>query len=140
MRGAGQNYFAIGAQVDVRTGGVWQMDEVRSGTGYKSQDELTLHFGMNAATIADEVVVHWPGGANRTFYGLATNRRYLLYPTSMVGDFDFDLDVDSSDSAVFLNVLLGIDGSAEHLALSDSNGDFALDGRDVPGFVSHMIP
>lgn len=140
VRGAGGNYFAIGAQVDVRSGSVWQMDEVRSGTGFKSQDELTLHFGMNLATIADEVLVHWPGGASRTFSGLATNRRYLVYPTSMLGDFDFDLDVDGADAAVFVSVLLGTDGNAEHVALADSNGDFVIDGRDIAGFVGRMSP
>lgn len=139
MRGPGDNYFAIGAQLDVRTGGIWQMGEVRSGTNYKSQDELTLHFGVNQATVADEIVAHWPGGATRTLHNAPTNHRYVIYPPSMLADFDSDLDVDGADIAVFVQVLLGLDTNPEHVALADTSGDFVVDGADIAGVVARAL-
>ena len=46
LLGAGGNTDAIGARVVVSVGGAVQMREVRAGTGYLSQDDLRLHFGL----------------------------------------------------------------------------------------------
>ncbi len=139
LRGPGANHFAIGAQLDVRTGSVWQMDEVRSGTGYKSQDELTLHFGLDQAAVADEVIARWPGGAERRFFNLAANRRYTIYAPSQLGDYDRSGTVKDDDLAIFVEVLLGLDTDETHVLLSDFSGDFRADGDDVPGFVGRLI-
>ena len=54
------NRTAIGARVRVTAGKHTQMDEVHSGGSVMSQDDLRLHFGLGAATVADEVEVTWP--------------------------------------------------------------------------------
>jgi hypothetical protein len=61
--GTRSNRSAIGARVAVTAGGRTQIDEVRSGGSYLSQNDLRLHFGLGAATRADSISVRWPSGA-----------------------------------------------------------------------------
>ena len=39
-----------------------QIDEVRSGGSWISQNDLRLHFGLGSALHADEITLRWPGG------------------------------------------------------------------------------
>ena len=50
------------------------MREVRAGTGYLSQDDLRLHFGLGTAIAADSLVVRWPDGVEERMDGVAGNR------------------------------------------------------------------
>ena len=50
-----------------------QMDEVRSGGSYLSQNDLRVHFGLGDARTAD-VEVHWPSGEVDRLAGLEVNR------------------------------------------------------------------
>ncbi len=52
---------AIGARVIVTAGGHKQIDEVRSGGSYISQNDFRLHFGLGSAATA-EVSIRWPDG------------------------------------------------------------------------------
>lgn len=61
----GANPSAIGARVRVRTGDVTQTREVYGGQGHAGhQDGKTLHFGLGAHAVADEVTVRWPDRAS----------------------------------------------------------------------------
>jgi hypothetical protein len=60
--GTHSNRDGIGARVAIRSGGVWQIDEVRSGGSYLSQNDLRLHFGLGASGEINELVVKWLGG------------------------------------------------------------------------------
>ncbi len=70
-----------------------------------------------------------------------------LYPDVVdIGAFEFvrgDVDgngtLDSSDVAVFVDVLLGIDTDGAHIARADLNCDSAADGRDVQALISLLI-
>jgi hypothetical protein len=59
--GTKSNRSGIGARVICTTGQHHQMDEVRSGGSYMSQNDLRVHFGLGAATQAD-IEVRWPSG------------------------------------------------------------------------------
>jgi hypothetical protein len=59
--GTKSNRSAIGARVVCTTGKHRQLDEVRSGGSYMSQNDLRIHFGLGTATQAD-IEVHWPSG------------------------------------------------------------------------------
>jgi hypothetical protein len=60
--GVKSNRSGIGARVFCSTaGGRPQMDEVRSGGSYISQNDLRVHFGLGKATSA-EIEVRWPSG------------------------------------------------------------------------------
>ncbi|MEX2262296.1 MAG: CRTAC1 family protein [Bryobacteraceae bacterium] len=52
----------IGARVYVTAGGLKQMREVRSQSGYLSVSDPRAHFGLGAAATADAVDVVWPDG------------------------------------------------------------------------------
>jgi hypothetical protein len=70
--GTKSNKSAIGARVYCTTDKHRQMDEVRSGGSYISQNDLRIHFGLAKATHAD-IEVHWPSGVLDRFSGLAAN-------------------------------------------------------------------
>jgi enediyne biosynthesis protein E4 len=55
-----------------------QIDEVRSGGSYYSQNDLRMHFGLDQATKADTVEIAWPSGQKDTLYELAANKLYVI--------------------------------------------------------------
>ncbi len=66
LQGTRANRSALGARVKVTAGGKTQVDEVRSGGSYLSQNDLRLHFGLGAATEVDRIEIKWPGGKTQT--------------------------------------------------------------------------
>jgi hypothetical protein len=60
--GMKSNKAAIGARVTVKAGGFTQIDEVRGGASYLSQNDLRLHFGLGASEKISEVDIRWPNG------------------------------------------------------------------------------
>ncbi len=74
----GLNRFAVGARVRVRMGNRFQVREIRSGTGYLSQDDLRLHFGLGDAAAAEELTVRWPGGEEESFGDVAGGRQVVI--------------------------------------------------------------
>jgi enediyne biosynthesis protein E4 len=55
-----------------------QVDEVRSGGSYYSQNDLRLHFGLDQASVVDLLEVRWPSGQIDVFKNLEVNRLYIL--------------------------------------------------------------
>ena len=51
-----------------------QIDEVRSGGGYFSQNDLRVHFGVGKATKVDLLEVRWPSGQVDTVKDVAVNQ------------------------------------------------------------------
>jgi hypothetical protein len=74
LTGTRSNRDAIGAKVTVTAAGKRQIDEVRSGTSYLSQNELVLHFGLGAATQAEKVEIRWPSGKRQTLSGVRADQ------------------------------------------------------------------
>lgn len=64
---------AIGARVTVTTDKMKQMDEVRSGGSYISQNDLRLHFGLRKAISAD-IAIRWPDGKTESIAGVAAGQ------------------------------------------------------------------
>ncbi|MFQ5776590.1 MAG: CRTAC1 family protein [Terriglobia bacterium] len=60
--GTKSNRDGIGARVVVRVGDRMQVDEVRSGGSYISQNDFRLHFALGGSSRADQVRVRWPSG------------------------------------------------------------------------------
>jgi hypothetical protein len=65
--GTRSNRDAIGARVTLRTGDRIRVEEKRSATGYLSQNDPRLHFGLGSLDRVDEIEVRWPSGAIERF-------------------------------------------------------------------------
>ena len=72
--GVNSNRDGIGARVKVVSGDLTQIDEVRSGGSYISQNDLRLHFGLEKRTNIDLLEVRWPSGAIDKVTDLSANR------------------------------------------------------------------
>jgi hypothetical protein len=63
LQGVKSNRLALGARVTFTAGNMTQIEEVRSGGSYLSQNDLRIHFGLGVATKIDAVEIRWPSGA-----------------------------------------------------------------------------
>ncbi|HXF26773.1 MAG TPA: ASPIC/UnbV domain-containing protein, partial [Bryobacteraceae bacterium] len=55
-----------------------QMDELRSGGSYFSQNDLRMHFGLEQATKVDMVEIRWLSGQVDRLTDLDANRLYVI--------------------------------------------------------------
>jgi enediyne biosynthesis protein E4 len=62
LQGTKSNRNAAGARVELKAGGLTQIDEVHAGDSYISHSDWRLHFGLGAATTVDQITVRWPAG------------------------------------------------------------------------------
>jgi len=82
--GTKSNRSAIGARISVTTQQgaepkpLVQIEEVRSGGSYFSQNDLRIHFGLDAATKADLVEIAWPSGHVDRWKDLAAGALYVV--------------------------------------------------------------
>ena len=72
------NRDAIGARVTVVSEGLTQIREVKSGSGYLSQNDLRLHFGLGAATSVDTLTARWLCGKVQTLQNVETNQILVI--------------------------------------------------------------
>ena len=68
------NRDAIGARVTLISDGLTQVREVKSGSGYLSQNDLRLHFGVGDAESVGPLKVRWPCGNVQILQHLETNQ------------------------------------------------------------------
>jgi hypothetical protein len=76
--GKRSNRSAIGARVRCFVGAGRQVQEVRGGGSYASQNDLRVHFGLGAAAMADRIEVRWPSGLEESWSEVAADRVLVL--------------------------------------------------------------
>jgi hypothetical protein len=83
--GTKSNRTGVGAKISVTTPHdgpgnkpLVQIEEVRSGGSYFSQNDLRIHFGLNQATKAESVKIVWPSGQVDIWKDLPANALYVL--------------------------------------------------------------
>ena len=74
LKGTKSNRDGIGARVEVFAAGKRQTAERVAGSGYLSQDDSRMHFGLDAATSIDKLLIHWPSGHEQTLEKLSVDR------------------------------------------------------------------
>jgi hypothetical protein len=78
LEGETSNRSAIGALIVVETimndKTRRQVREVSTHSGWRSQGELTQHFGLGTATAVSKVVINWPSGYSDTIVGPPINQ------------------------------------------------------------------
>jgi hypothetical protein len=84
--GTKSNRAAIGARVTIRSAGVKQFSEVRSGASYLSQNDLRLHFGLGTASKMESVEIRWPNGTTETLQNVPADAIYTIIEGSGIRD------------------------------------------------------
>ena len=72
------NRDAIGVRVTITAGSLTQIREVKSGSGYLSQNDLRLHFGLGTARRVDTLTVRWLCGKRQTLRDVETNQVLVI--------------------------------------------------------------
>ncbi len=83
--GTKSNRTGIGARVIVSAktnsaskDALRQIDEVRSGGSYFSQNDMRLHFGLDRAESVDSLEILWPSGTHDLWKDLPSNSLYVV--------------------------------------------------------------
>jgi hypothetical protein len=76
--GTRSNRNAIGARVTLSGADGTQVQEVRGGGSYFSQNDLRVHFGLGQATRVDRVGVRWPDGTEEQWKDVPIDRIVTL--------------------------------------------------------------
>jgi enediyne biosynthesis protein E4 len=66
LKGSKSNRDGLGAHLELTAGGRTQVAERSAGSGYLSQDDDRIHFGLGAATKVDKLLIRWPSGKEQT--------------------------------------------------------------------------
>jgi hypothetical protein len=78
LEGTKSNRLALNARLKAVAGDLVQVDEVRSGGSYLSQNDLRIHFGLGSHERLDRVEILWPSGETETINNLAADRFYAV--------------------------------------------------------------
>jgi predicted nucleotidyltransferase len=76
--GVKSNRDGIGARIKCVTENGSQIDEVRSGGSYYSQNDLRIHFGLGKNQQVERLEISWPSGKVDTFRNLAANQLVVV--------------------------------------------------------------
>jgi len=72
--GTKSNRDGIGAHLALIAGGRTQIAERIAGSGYLSQDDGRVHFGLGSAPKIDKLTIHWPSGKEQVLENLQPDR------------------------------------------------------------------
>jgi len=72
--GTRSNRSAIGAEVVLETGDLTQRRIVDGGSGFASQNDRRIHFGLGTREWVDRIVIHWPSGTQQVLQRPAIDR------------------------------------------------------------------
>lgn len=76
--GTKSNRSGIGARILCVTGDHKQIDEVRSGGSWASQNDLRVHFGLGSAAKVDRLEIRWPSGQVDKVENLTADQLYYV--------------------------------------------------------------
>ncbi|RNC84419.1 MAG: CRTAC1 family protein [Balneola sp.] len=71
--GQESNSYGIGAKVELYANGLVQRRWVYPVTGYASQNDYRIHFGLDTSLMIDSVIVYWPSGTIDRYSSIRSN-------------------------------------------------------------------
>jgi enediyne biosynthesis protein E4 len=74
LKGTTSNRDGIGARVKISAGGKVQSTQKKSTTGYLSQNDPRLHFGLAKAESVDKIEIRWPSGKMQVLENVKANQ------------------------------------------------------------------
>ncbi len=78
LQGVQSNRNALGARVELVSGDLRLVDQVRSGASYLSQSDMRLFFGLGTRRRVDRLEVLWPSGLVEAVEDLRVNQEITL--------------------------------------------------------------
>ena len=78
LAGVKSNRDGIGARIKCVTESGTQIDEVRSGGSYYSQNDLRVHFGLGKNQRVESLEISWPSGRVDTLRNVAANQLVVV--------------------------------------------------------------
>ena len=82
LEGVTSNRSAIGARIELVTRAdgesLLQVREVSAHSGWRSQNDLTQHFGLGSAAAVESLTVYWPSGAIQNVVVDGVNKRVSI--------------------------------------------------------------
>ena len=76
LEGTISNRSGVGSKIYVTIGNLTLVREVRSGSGYVSQNDLRAHFGLGEANLVDHIQIKWLSGS--------VSNRYKVMPSQII--------------------------------------------------------
>ncbi len=76
--GTRSNRSAIGARVRLFSSDGVQLQEVRGGGSYFSQNDPRVHFGLGRSAVMDRIEIRWPNGLEEQWKNLEVDRIVML--------------------------------------------------------------
>lgn len=76
--GRKSNRDGIGARIEVTTGDLRQVWEVKRTLGIYSVSDSRAHFGLGESAVIDRVTVRWPRGIVQEFTDVTADRHYIV--------------------------------------------------------------
>lgn len=74
LTGTVSNRDAVGARIKIVSAGRLQIAQKRSTTGYLSQGDSRLHFGLGKSSIVELIEIIWPSGTIQTIENVEANQ------------------------------------------------------------------
>ncbi len=78
LQGSDGNTSAIGASVTLEHSGKREIQTVLAGSGFSSQNDLTLHFGLGPKARVERATIRWPSGRERVVEALTVRQRHRI--------------------------------------------------------------
>ena len=96
LRGSKSNRMGLGCWIRIKVkhadgSSFWQTRYMSDNTGYSSQNEPIVHFGLDQNKSIDILEVHWPSGIVDRFKNLAANQFYNVEEGGSIRPFNLDL-------------------------------------------------
>ena len=76
------NRSAIGARVTLHFDGTERASVVTGGSGFASQNDRRLYFGLGSTRTVDRAVVEWPSGRRQVLHDLSADRLHVVRETN----------------------------------------------------------
>jgi hypothetical protein len=74
LTGTTSNHDGIGTRIKITAGGKTQTAQKKSTTGYLSQNDPRIHFGLGTIENVDKIELFWPSGKIQTFENIKANQ------------------------------------------------------------------
>ena len=78
LEGTRSNGSAIGAELKLYWGGKRQLQVVSGGSGFSSQNQRPVHFGLGDHTSVDKLEIRWPSGIKQTVENPAVDQLHIV--------------------------------------------------------------